>query len=279
MTIYITGADDELYNLIDNKKINYYWQSYALSLKKKLFDENKYDFGLSMVSSIEFWRMASGSENAKSIFNQQDNSLGKEKFELFIGSFSLPLSKQINKQLKLFFVPGITFLPESVGEGIGKNSYGNNIYIGTGLTLNPFKNASLFATYTNLLGPGNNYFDNNLNYSRKPIYSFGFGLDINPKIGLEGKITNAYGSSPSTGLLTIPSDNLPLYSANFIYRPYEKDNFLNPLSKREKIFSHSGITVNNAFMPEAGASQRDSIMIQRVIYLVFMVIHYQISFN
>ena len=54
ITIYITGADDELYNFVDNQKVNYYWQSYAISLKKQLLNENKYNYGLSMVSTIEY---------------------------------------------------------------------------------------------------------------------------------------------------------------------------------------------------------------------------------
>ena len=45
---------------------------------------------------------------------------------------------------------------------------------------------------------------------------------------IEGKITNSYGASPSTGLLTIPSDNLPLYSANITYRPHGEDTYLSP---------------------------------------------------
>ena len=81
------------------------------------------------------------------------------------------------------------------------------------------------------------------------------GWDINPKIGIEGKITNSYGSTPSTGLLTIPSDNKPLYSANIIYKPYEEDTYLEPLNKRDKLISHGGITVSNALIPKAGTSQ------------------------
>ena len=81
------------------------------------------------------------------------------------------------------------------------------------------------------------------------------GWDINPQIGIEGKITNSYGSSPTTGLLTIPSDNLPLYSANITYRPYKQDTYLTALNERDKSISNGGITVNNALIPKAGTSQ------------------------
>ena len=256
ISIYFSEADDNLYNLIDGQKSNYHWQNYAFSFKKKLLDENENIFGLSMVSTLEYWRQASGSENTKSIYNQQNNSYGKDQFENIIGAFSLPFSKNFNDKLAVVIVPGITFLPEKLGsKGIGKNAYGNNFYVGSGFVLDIAEDVDLLFSYTTPLGPGNNYFDSELKYSRKPIYSIGLGWDINPKIGIEGKLSNSYGSTPSTGLLTIPSDNKPLYSANLIYKPYGEDTLLEPLNDREKLISYGGITVNNALIPKAGTSQ------------------------
>ena len=147
-------------------------------------------------------------------------------------------------------------MPDKLGsKGIGKNAYGNNFYLGSGLVYDLAQDLNFLLSYTTPLGPGNNYFDSDLNYSRKSIYSFGLGWDVNPKIGIEGKITNSYGASPSTGLLTIPSDNLPLYSANIIYRPQEDDTYLNPLNERDKLISNGGITINNALIPKIGTSQ------------------------
>ncbi len=256
VSIYITGADDDLYNLVGGEKINYFWQSYALSFKKQLINEEDFVFGMSFVSTLEYWRHASGSETAKSIFNQKDSSFGKEKFENIVGALSLPLSKDLNENFTFFVVPGITFLPEKLGhKGVGKNAYGNNLYIGSGFVFDIANNLNATLSYTTPLGPGNNYFDSNLIYDKKPIYSFGLGWDINPKIGIEGKITNSYGASPSTGLLTIPSDNLPLYSANITYKPHGEDTFLTPLGKRDKLISNGGITVSNALIPRSGTSQ------------------------
>ncbi len=256
LSIYITGADDDLYNLVGNQNVNYYWQSYAFSFKKSLIDENAFNFGLSIVTTLEYWRHASGSENSKSIYNQQDDLFGKDKFENIVGSLSLPFSKNINEKLNLFFIPGITFLPAELGEkSIGKNSYGNNFYLGSGLALGINENLNLYLSYTIPLGPGNNYFDSDLDFSKKSIYSFGLGWNINPKITIEGKITNSYGASPSTGLLTIPSDNMPLYSANIVYKPYEEDTVFPALNKRDKLMNYGGVIVSNALIPKVGTTQ------------------------
>jgi len=256
MTIYFSEADDDLYNLINGQKVNYHWQNYAFSFKKELLNEDKNSFGMSIVPTLEYWKHSSGSKNSKSIYNQQDNLDNKDKFNNFIGSLSLPLSKNLSENFSALIVPGITFLPEKLGsKGIGKNAYGNNFYIGSGLVFDVTEDFNLLFSYTTPLGPGNNHFDKDLNYSRKSIYSFGLGWNINPQIGVEGKITNSYGSSPSTGLLTIPSDNLPLYSAKISYTPYGKDTYLSELNDRDKSISNGGITVNNALIPKAGTSQ------------------------
>ncbi len=256
MTIYFSEADDNLYNVIDGQKVNYHWQNYAFSFKKELLNNNDNSFGISIVPTFEYWRHSSGSKNSKSIYNQRDSLNGKDKFDNLIGSLSLPISKKLSEKFTALFVPGINFLPEKLGsKGIGKNAYGNNFYIGSGLVFDVAEDFNLLFSYTTPLGPGYNHFDKDLNHTRKSIYSFGLGWDSNPQIRIEGKITNSYGSSPSTGLLTIPSDNLPLYSANIIYRPFEKDTYLTLLNDRDKSISNGGITVNNALIPKAGTSQ------------------------
>ena len=256
VTINFSEADDKLYNPINGQKVDYHWQNYAFSFKKKLFNNNEKGFAISIVPTLEYWRHASGSKDSKSIYNQKDSLDGRDRFDNLIGSLSLPISKKLNERLTTLIVPGVTFLPDKLGsKGIGENAYGNNFYIGSGIVLDMAKDFNFLASYTSPLGPGNNYFDKDLNYSRKSIYSIGLGWDVNSKIGIEGKITNSFGATPSTGLLTIPSDNLPLYSANIIYRPYEKDTYFTLLNDRDKSISNGGITVNNALIPKAGTSQ------------------------
>ena len=256
MSINFSEADDKLYNPINGQKVNYHWQNYAFSFKKKLLNNHENSFLISIVPTLEYWRHASGSSNSRSIYNQKDSLNGRDRFDNLIGSLSLPISKKLNENFTTLIVPGVTFLPEKLGsKGSGKNAYGNNFYIGSGIVLDVAKDFNFLASYTSPLGPGNNYFDKDLNYSRKPIYSVGVGWDVNSKIGFEGKITNSYGASPSTGLLTIPSDNQLLYSANITYKPQGEDTYLTPLNERDKLISFGGVTVNNALMSRVGTSK------------------------
>ena len=256
LSFYFTEADDDLYKLINGARSPYSWQSYALSYKKRLFNKNDNKFSASIVSSIEYWKITSGGINSKSIFNNKDNSFGKEKYENLIGAFSFPLTKEFNKKVVIAVVPGVTFLPDRLGsKNIGRNSYGNNFYLGAGIVWNILDNLKILSSFTNPLGPGSNYFDSHLNFSNKSIYSYGLNWDLNQKVGIEGRITNSYGGTPSTGLLTIPSDNKTLYSANLIYNPYGVDNKLDSLSEKDSLISFGGITVNNALIQDYGKSQ------------------------
>ena len=259
LSLYLSETDDPLFNLIDGEKIPNNWASIALAYKKKLFEFKKRKESLSFASSIEYWVVSSGSDspnNKKSIFNQINNDTGLDKHKELIYSFSIPYKKTLSKRSSIVLVPGATFLPKVLGErNIGDNFYGNNFYFGSGLKFEFSENIGLNGSYTYLLGPGNNYFDDNLKFSRKPIYSFGLNWDINPIFGIEGKITNGYGSTPATGLLTIPTDNKPLYYLSGTYKPYQKDTVLKPLKEEDELLLMGGLTVSNGLIPNRGKSQ------------------------
>ena len=256
ISFYFSESDDPLYNLIAGKLIPNNWASIALAYKKQILESGDFKNSFSFASSLEYWVVSSGDGNTKSIYNEIDNSFGLDRHEKFIYSFSLPFTSQLNNQTKFSFVPGLTFIPDKIGDkNVGKNFYGNNYFLATGLHLDIATNFQLIGSYTYLFGPGNNSFDENLNFKRKSIYSYGFNWDLSPIVGIEGKITNGYGLTPSTSLLTIPSDDKPLYYIGGKYQPSLEDTELAPLSKNNNLLLFGGLTVENALFPEKGMTQ------------------------
>ena len=256
LSIYLSVTDDPLYNSIDGVIIPNYWGSVALGYKKRIFESYNSMNTISIASSLEFWNVSSGSGTKKSIYNEIDNSVGHDRHDKFIYSLSLPFSKQLNKKTKFLIVPGATFIPDKLGEkNIGKNFYGNNYFLASGLDFDVAENIRLVSSYTYLFGPGHNSFDKNLKYQRNSIYSYGINWDVNQIISFEGKITNGYGSTPSTSLLTIPSDNKPLYYLVGRYKPFSEDTKFIPLEEKNKLLLFGGVTNNNALFPEKGGSQ------------------------
>ena len=263
-SIYVSEADDPLYQLIDGEIIPNNWANVALGYKKKLLKFDHLKTSLSFASFLEYWVLSSGySTNGevgskKSIYNEIDNTTGHDRHEKFIYSFSLPITKELNNKANFSIVPGITLIPKTVGnKNIGKNFYGNNYFLASSLNFDVATNLQLIGSYTYLFGPGHNSFDENLNFYRNAIYSYGFNWKANPIIGFEAKITNGYGNTPSTSLLTIPSDNKPLYylGANYHYQPFGVDTRFIPLNKNNNLLLFGGLSVDNALFPERGISQ------------------------
>ena len=256
LSIYLSESDDPLYNLIEGKLIPNYWGSAAFGYKKRIFESDNKRNTISLAGSLEYWNVSSGSGIKKSIYNEIDNSLGHERYDKFIYSFSLPFAKNLNNKTKISIVPGATFIPHKLGDkNIGKNFYGNNSFLASGLNYDFTDKIQLIGSYTYLFGPGNNSFDKNLKYHRNSIYSYGINWDVNPIIGFEGKITNGYGSTPSTSLLTIPSDNKPLYYLGGKYTPFSEDTKFIPLEEKNESLLFGGVINHNALFPQKGGSQ------------------------
>ena len=76
-------------------------------------------------------------------------------------------------------------------KNLGENFYGNSYFLGSGLNFDISENIQFIGSYTYLFGPGNNSFNEDLKYLRKPIYSFGFNWDTSPSISIEAKVTNS----------------------------------------------------------------------------------------
>ena len=79
--------------------------------------------------------------------------------------------------------------------------------------------------------------------------------DLNPRIGLEAMLTNGFGATPATGILTLPSENRLLYYAGARYTPSALDSPQRQLSKREHSLTIGGLTVNTALVPTEGTTQ------------------------
>jgi hypothetical protein len=105
------------------------------------------------------------------------------------------------------------------------------------------------------LGPGTNSFDRNLSFSRVPIYTAGINYAINPRISLEGAVTNGFSASPATALLALPSQEQLLYTGQFVYSIQAEDSPPIALSRRQRSLATGGVTVNTSLVPPEGSVQ------------------------
>ncbi len=232
-----------------------FWQSYGASARWRWLDQNEWQCAVS--GSLEVWEVGSGGDDSfantgddasPNIFNDSGSRVFTRNI---VGSLSLPLSWQASETLQFSVAPGVSFLPpdQGAGQGGAGQFYGTNPYLSGGVLFQPFPELGLTASIAQPIGSGTNNFDADLVFSRVPILSAGLNWDLNPRIGLRGLLTNGFGATPATALLTLPSANRLGYSASFVFTPDAPDTPQLPLSKRQRSLAQGGMTVNTALVP------------------------------
>jgi hypothetical protein len=264
MSAFYSNADDPLYAPITGRSVQpgNFWESYGGALQWQLLNQKQWKLGLG--GSLEGWNVGSGGGDSFTTKGQPCsspnifNSSGCRVFtKNLVGSISLPLSWQASQQWQLSFTPGVSFLPSSQGAGQGGSGqfYGNNAFVSGGVSWQPSRHLALFTSALMPVGPGNNSFNGELQYSRVPVLSGGLNWALNPRIGLEGMLTNGWGATPATALLALPSSNRLGYFARFVFTPAAADTPQPELSPRQRSIALGGLTVNTALVPPDGTTE------------------------
>ncbi len=271
---FVSEADDPLYSKIvgRSKQPGNFWRSYGGAIQWKLISHQQYQeerrynkaFEVAFSSSFEGWEVGSGGCDSKACKGQNDaspnifNNSGERVFTRnLVGSLALPTTWTFSTQWQASITPGVSFLPGSQGKYKGGegNFYGNNFWIAGGGLWRPIPELGLFSSVLVPLGPGSNSFNSNLDFENVPIYSGGLAWNLNPRISLEGALTNGWGATPATSLLTLPSANRMGYSARFVYTYDAPDTPQIGLTRRQRSLASGGLTVNTALVPPDKTTQ------------------------
>ena len=263
---YLSEADDPYYYKIKNigdLPSKNFWRIYGLSFNRKLFNNYSSKLDLSLNSSIELWDLAT-------LYKKNNEANGYFSGRKFIGSISTPLTYKVGGETNFTISPRISFLPKNIGtSSLHENFYNKIFTLGFGIDLKLSKDFYLLSSYTLPMGPGYNTFDDNLNFSRNNIYSFGFKWDPSPRLGIMAGITNSFGETPATGHLTIPSGNIPLYSFKLKLNSGYFDPPQRAFTKREQTLLHKGHSINNSLIPIQGTNQINLNIDDKGNYFVF----------
>jgi len=241
----ITKYDDPVENM---------WINYGTAITWQAMNNNNILIALN--GSIENMIVRSGGCNSYNCNTTSNNIFTSKKEEVennnLIGSISLPITWKISKKFDFNITPRSIFLPanQSKGSSSGK-FYGNSIGIGTGIDYKFYKKLKAFSSIYFPMGPGYNSFDEDLNFSRKPIYNAGLVYSIDTKIALETTVTNGFGMSPSIGTLTLPSSDELLFKTSLIYRPNNQELPQKETSRNNRL-RLGGLSVSTAEQLNSG---------------------------
>jgi len=261
LSAFYTQTDDPLYARIPSRPVQpeNRWDSTGAALRWKVGQAGAVSFALE--GSLESFYVKSGGTNSVgssstscNIFNSNCNTPVENNN--LVGSISAPMSWQASKHWQFSLTPGVTFLPASQGDANGSSQfYGTNVFLGAGVAYRPISKIQFFGSALLPLGPGNNSFNSDLTYSKVPIFSGGMRYNLNPRIALEGSLTNGYGATPSTAILALPSSNQILYAGRLVYTPTRPDAPEVKRTSADERLSFGGLSVANANLIAAGTSR------------------------
>ena len=264
-----TYADDPLYKPITgpagqpSSSRDNLWVVWGGSARARLLAAK--GWSLAAEGSLEQFSVGSGCSSPEScsgsaigsanIFNASGQKVYSNNL---VGSLALPLSWQATPALQLTFTPLVAFLPSQQGGGQGGagSFYGTNIGLGLGASYQLGNQVQLFSSALFPLGPGDNAFDSSLSFTRVPIYSIGTLVALNPRIGLEARVSNGYGLSPATAILALPSAPYePMVAARLVWNPVAPDSPQPAYTPRQASLALGGLSVNTALTPVGGTTQ------------------------
>ena len=254
--LFFSHSDDPLHKKIINLSSQpaNLWFSYGGSLRWSLLNKKKFKFAID--NSIESWIVKSGgcnghgcSSNSSNIFNNGSKAVRNENL---VGSFSTPFTWKLLDKSEFTVSPKITFLPKEQSNSFGSGEfYGINTGIGLGVSYKPNLR---FNTFNSIYFPfsGNNNFNENLEFNKAIIYTSGFNFALDPRTAFEGYLTNSFGSTPATSILTLPSENTLIIGSRFIYTPSAIDTTESKINSYKINSIFNGLSISNSNLIQEG---------------------------
>ena len=255
LSFFYTDADDPLTKRIvsrDTQPENR-WSSYGSSIKWKFLEKPK--LKIAIEGALENWMVQSGGcagndcrLNTSNIFNSNTSMVENNNL---VGSVALPIGLKYSSNLDFTISPKLTFLPESQSNQYGKGDfYGNNVGIGFGLAYKVINRLKAFSSYYFPIGDSKNTFDAELNYSNTSIYTLGMNYSIDSRTNFQAFLSNGFGLTPATSVLSIPSSDETLYGFNITYTPNKLDNYYDLEDERSssRVFLNGLSVSNNSYI-------------------------------
>ncbi len=133
-----------------------------------------------------------------------------------VGSFQLPITYKASDQLQFHFTPGISVFPSDIN---GNAYYGEVAYAGAGFSWKPNQRWLAYGSVNTPLSGGNTI-SSTQTITKKAVWNLGARYNVSPKAAVDLFVTNAWGVTPATSILTFfPDGNATMIGATVTYTP------------------------------------------------------------
>ncbi len=130
-----------------------------------------------------------------------------------------PISYSFSPKWQVHLTPGVTMMPDEVN---GDRFYGTIFSIGAGLSYKPIDRLALFGTIEAPIS-GDNTVNSDGTWGKTPVWTVGGRYNVTPRVALEGYLTNGWGVTPATSIMTFwPDGDEVLVGGRLVYTPGDK---------------------------------------------------------
>ncbi|WP_353672732.1 DUF5777 family beta-barrel protein [Synechocystis sp. LKSZ1] len=228
--------DDPTYNPINRVFIPQQYQATGPNLKYRFYQDEHWSLGI--LSSLEQFQIYSG----PGLFN---NYRSPTVSNTIAGTVQFPISYRFNEQFQVHITPAVNIFSNSLN---GVPFYGTVFNLGLGGSWLVSQDFSLFANAVIPL-TGDNAFNANRDFYKTVIWSAGGTYAFNKAIAVELHVTNSFGGTPTTGVLTLPTAaNEVLIGGQFIMVPSAKEVRQIPYSEHQKKLLFDGFTLTSPYV-------------------------------
>lgn len=204
--------DDPTYLPINGVNIDQQYQSMGPNIKYRFYQDENWSLGI--LGALEQFQIYSG----PGLYNNQESPTVSNTLA---GTIQVPISYDLSKEFQVTLTPSVNIFSNNLN---GVPFFGTIFNLGAGASWQIFDNLSVFANTTVPLGSGNNALNTSRQFFRKVLWSVGGTLAYNKAIAIELHLTNSFGGTPTTGILTLPTaSNEVLLGGSFIMVPSAKE--------------------------------------------------------
>ncbi|NCJ07043.1 hypothetical protein GS597_11095 [Synechococcales cyanobacterium C] len=238
---------DILPNRIVGNPVNLKYLSGALSAKYQVIEAER--FNVAILGSAELLNIRTNTTS----FLSGIPTDGFLTDNVFAGSVQVPFTYTFNPTLQVHVTPAVSFFPSTSN---GAPFYGTVARIGAGLSWQPLERLGFFGDVQVPFGPGGNTVRaRDAEIVNRPVWSAGLRYLLNPASSLDIYLTNAFGNTPATNILTLmPGSDQAAVAVSLNFDPDFGQNYAEdfrsgertPLTPRDTQLVLDGITLTHA---------------------------------
>lgn len=186
-------------------------------------------------------------------------SWNTEHKNIGIAAFKAPITYSLSPKWQLHLTPSVTVAPDTLG---GDQFYGTIFSVGAGVSYKPNERVVLFGSVETPIS-GQNTLATSGDWVQKPVWTAGGRYNITPRVALEGYLTNGFGTTPATSIMTFwPGGEHILAGGRIVYtpgakRPESYRTLSLPPQQRHRNLQQDGFTLGAADTLEPGYMRTD----------------------